>query len=57
MNDLHNIYLTEYDGNTTNFMKVYKENPLIQDCRPYNYSYCMIEELERLGNTGNYYFI
>lgn len=57
MNDLHNIYLTEYGMNTDNFMNVYKENPLIQDCRPYNYSYCMIEELERLGNTGNYYFI
>lgn len=58
MNDLHHKYLTEYGNNTQNFLKVYKENPLVQDCTPYpGYKFCMIEEMERLGNIGNYYFI
>lgn len=58
MDKLHHIYLTEYNNNTIEFLKTYGENPLIQDCRSYpNFKYCMIEEMERLGNTSNYYFI
>jgi hypothetical protein len=58
MYKLNHIYATEYNNNTIGFLKTYGENPLVQDCSVYpNFNYCMIEEMERLGNTSNYYFI
>lgn len=57
MYNLNYIYKTEYtqdDNGTNNFLKANPRNPLIQDCRPYGYKYCCIEELERLGTIQSY---